>query len=212
MTPFNELQAVAAPLLLDNIDTDKILPARYLKTLTRSGLGKALFAPMRYGPDGREDSAFILNRETYRDAKILVAKENFGCGSSREHAPWALLDFGIRCVVACSFADIFQTNCDKNGILCVQLSPDEIEALLATVSEPPQATLLISLPDQSIRRSNGVLVHFEIDPTRKRKLLEGADEIAASLTFQDHITLYEDQRRTKTPWLKDIVLHTKVPV
>lgn len=206
MTPFNELQAVAAPLPLDNIDTDKILPARYLKTLTRSGLGKALFAPMRYGPDGREDPAFVLNRETYRDAKILVAKENFGCGSSREHAPWALLDFGIRCVVACSFADIFQSNCDKNGILCVQLAPDDIETLLATVSESPQATLQISLPDQSIRRSDGVLVHFEIDPTRKRKLLEGADEIAVSLTLQDHITLYEDQRRTKTPWLKDIVL------
>lgn len=211
MTPFDDLMAIAAPLPLDNVDTDKILPARYLKTLTRSGLGKALFAAMRYDADGGEDSTFVLNRPPYRNAQVLVANENFGCGSSREHAPWALLDFGIRCVIAVSFADIFQTNCDKNGILAIQLGQGEIDALLLLVARPDQAVLQISLTNQSILTAEGVTLHFEIDSVRKGKLLEGADEIAASLLFEDRITLFEDRRRTAEPWIGDIPLDVSLP-
>src|SRR5579871_3236073 len=163
MEKFTLLEGVAAPLKLVNVDTDKIIPKQYLKTIERTGLGKGLFAEMRYREDGSENPDFVLNQPAYRNAKILVAEDNFGCGSSREHAPWALLDFGIRCVISTSFADIFYNNCFKNGILPIVVSPEDLEKLLDDARRGANATVSIDLEKQEIRGPDGGTVHFDVD-------------------------------------------------
>ncbi len=196
---FTTLRGIAAPIRQANIDTDKILAGQYLKTISRAGLGDKLFAAMRYSADGSENEVFVLNRVPWRNAQIIVALENFGCGSSREHAPWALLDFGIRCVIAPSFADIFYSNCFKNGILPITLPRDAVEALLDDASDPTSAELLIDLPHQSVGRSNGETFEFEITAERKSALLEGRDEIAASLLKARDIDNWEARRTVLSP-------------
>jgi len=177
MDKFTVLEGVAAPLKVVNVDTDMIIPKQYLKTIKRTGLGKALFSEQRYREDGSENPDFVLNKPAYRNAKILVAGDNFGCGSSREHAPWALLDFGIRCVISTSFADIFYNNCFKNGILPIKVKPDELEKLFEDAERGANATLTIDLEKQEIRGPDGGTITFEIDPFRKHCLLNGLDDI-----------------------------------
>src|SRR5438552_4926724 len=184
MQKFTVLTGVAAPLPMINVDTDKIIPKQHLKTIARTGLGKALFDELRYREDGSENPDFVLNKPAYRQAKILVAGENFGCGSSREHAPWALLDFGIRCVIAPSFADIFYNNCFKNGILPIQVSPQDLEKLFDDAERGANATLSIDLEKQEIRGPDGGMFRFEIEPHRKHALLNGLDEIGLTLRKQ----------------------------
>ena len=196
MIPFTTLTGTAAPLLRANVDTDLIIPKQFLTTLVRSGLGRHLFHELRFDPEGREVPGFLLNREPYRKATILLSGPNFGCGSSREHAPWALLDFGIRCVIAPSFADIFFNNCFANGILPVTL-PKEAIALLAAVEGP----LTVDLPAQSVR-GGGLAFTFEIEPARKAALLEGMDEIKRSEASLAEIEAYETRRRIEAPWLE----------
>jgi 3-isopropylmalate/(R)-2-methylmalate dehydratase small subunit len=188
---FERVTATAAPLLIANVDTDKVVPARFLKTISRDGLGNALFHSMRFDGDGRERPDFVLNRVPWRDARILIARDNFGCGSSREHAPWALADFGFRCLIAPSFADIFYNNCLKNGILPITLDGTLVEMLLADVMLPERATLAVDLPEQTIRCWDGSFIHFEIAPEHKRALLLGLDDIAETLALADAITAYE---------------------
>ena len=175
MQKFEVLNGVAAPMNIVNIDTDMIIPKQFLKTIKRTGLGKSLFYEMRFTQDGQEQPDFVLNKPAYRKAEILVAGDNFGCGSSREHAPWALLDFGIRCVISTSFADIFYNNCFKNGILPIKVSPDDLKKLLDDASRGSNATLTIDLPNQEIRGPDGGKVKFEIDAFRKHCLLNGLD-------------------------------------
>jgi 3-isopropylmalate/(R)-2-methylmalate dehydratase small subunit len=201
MQPFTTLTGIAAPLPIPNVDTDKIIPARFLKTIKRSGLGKNLFDAMRYRADGSEDPDFILNREPYRRAEILVAGPNFGCGSSREHAPWALLDFGIRCVIAPGFADIFYNNCFKNGILPIKLPPAICDALMEDAKLGANARLMIDLERQVVVRPNGEEIRFEIDPFRKHCLLHGLDDIGQTLAHAAKIDAYEAKRRAAEPWL-----------
>ena len=196
MHSFETLSGIAAPLPLDNVDTDKILAGRFLKTVTREGLGKALFHTMRFDDDGNERPGFILNREPWRHAGILVACDNFGCGSSREHAPWALLDFGFRCVVAKSFADIFFNNCFKNGILPIALAADTVELLLTEAANPETAMLKVDLPAQTITRTNGQVIGFDVAPEQKRTLLLGLDAIAETLTLVNAIATYEDTNKS----------------
>ena len=193
MTPFVQLTAIAAPLPLANVDTDKILPARFLKTITRRGLGSALFAVHR------EDPAFILNRSPWDKAQILLARDNFGCGSSREHAPWALLDFGIRCVIAPSFADIFINNCYKNGILPIVLTHDDVESLLSHVANPATACLSVDLPTQTVVAWKGKTYRFDVNEKHKQDMLLGLDEIARSLELEVAVQKYEAANRQ--PWL-----------
>src|ERR1700731_4500526 len=181
MEKFTTLTGVAAPLPIHNLDTDKIFPAIYLKTIKRTGLAQWLFQAIRFRPDGSENPDFVLNQAPYRQAKILVGAENFGCGSSREHAPWALLDFGIRCVIAPSFADIFYNNCFKNGILPVTLPQAEIDKLIDDASRGANATITVDLAAQEIRGPDGGIIHFDIDPFRKRCLMEGLDDIGLTL-------------------------------
>ncbi|MFQ3623195.1 MAG: 3-isopropylmalate dehydratase small subunit [Acetobacteraceae bacterium] len=200
MQPFTTLTAIAAPLPLPNIDTDKIIPARFLKTIRRSGLGANLFDAMRYRADGSEDPDFVLNREPYRRAGILIAGPNFGCGSSREHAPWALLDFGIRCVIAPGFADIFHNNCFKNGILPIRLPQETCDALTEDASLGANARLTVDLERQVVVRPNGEEIHFDIDPFRKHCLLNGLDDIGQTLVHADRIDAYEAKRRAAEPW------------
>jgi 3-isopropylmalate/(R)-2-methylmalate dehydratase small subunit len=197
MKTFERLTAIAAPLPMAHVDTDKILPARFMKTISRSGLADGLFAALREDPD------FVLNRAPWSGAGILVALDNFGCGSSREHAPWALLDFGIRCIVAPSFADIFRNNCIKNGILPALLSHADVESLLGQVSQPGNAQLDIDLPLQSIRCADGSLLHFDIDAAHKQALLEGIDEIDRTLQREADIAAFEALHRQRYPWLDD---------
>jgi 3-isopropylmalate/(R)-2-methylmalate dehydratase small subunit len=202
MQPFTKLTGVAAPLPMVNVDTDKIIPARWLKTIQRTGLGVALFETLRYHDDGREREDFILNRHPYRDAKILIAGENFGCGSSREHAPWALLDFGISCVIAPSFADIFFNNSAKNGKLLVTLPHEQVEMLMREAHEAEDPTFTIDLEAQTIRRPLGnEVLTFEIDPFRKHCLLNGLDDIGLTLEKDHHIDRFEAERRQRHPWL-----------
>ena len=201
MQKFDKLSGVAAPLNILNIDTDMIIPKQFLKTIKRSGLGVNLFSEMRYTDDGSEDPDFVLNKSSYRSAEILVAGDNFGCGSSREHAPWALLDFGIRCVISTSFADIFYNNCFKNGILPIKVSADERDALLADAADPENPELNIDLVSQSISRPNGVEISFEIDPFRKQCLLDGLDDIGLTMEKQTSISQFEAARKTDMPWL-----------
>jgi 3-isopropylmalate/(R)-2-methylmalate dehydratase small subunit len=201
MQKFDQLTGVAAPLDILNIDTDMIIPKQFLKTIKRSGLGKNLFDEMRYDRDGSEMADFVLNLAPYRQAEILVAGDNFGCGSSREHAPWALLDFGIRCVISTSFADIFYNNCFKNGILPIVVSPDERDALLADAADTENPELSIDLVAQTIRRPNGVTISFEVDAFRKKCLLEGLDDIGLTMEKSGSIDDFEANRTQQQPWL-----------
>ncbi|MDA7598679.1 3-isopropylmalate dehydratase small subunit [Alphaproteobacteria bacterium] len=201
MQKFDQLTGIAAPLNILNIDTDMIIPKQFLKTIKRSGLGKNLFDEMRFTLDGTEISDFVLNKAPYRDSQILVSGDNFGCGSSREHAPWALLDFGIRCVISTSFADIFYNNCFKNGILPIVVSPDERDALMADAADTENPELSIDLVSQTIKRPNGVTISFEVDAFRKKCLLEGLDDIGLTFEKSDSIDSYETKRQDTQPWL-----------
>ena len=201
MQKFDKLEGVAAPMDIINIDTDMIIPKQFLKTIKRSGLGKSLFFEMRYTNDGDENAEFILNKQAYRSAQILVAGDNFGCGSSREHAPWALLDYGIRCVISTSFADIFYNNCFKNGILPIKVTPEQRDALLADAADIENPELKIDLNLQKILRPNGATISFEIDPFRKECLLNGLDDIGLTLEKSEMIRSYEQKRSSSLPWL-----------
>jgi 3-isopropylmalate/(R)-2-methylmalate dehydratase small subunit len=206
MQPFTELTAIAAPLPLANVDTDKIIPARFLKTIKRSGLGKSLFAGLRYDDEGKERPEFVLNREPFRGAEILVAHENFGCGSSREHAPWALLDFGIRCVIAPSFADIFHGNCFKNGILPVVLPRSVCDTLMEDARLGANARITVDLGRQIVVRPSGEEIPFSIDPFRRHMLLHGLDEIGQTMQRTAAIDTYEAARTSAKPWLPSIAV------
>ena len=201
MQPFTTLTGIAAPLPMINVDTDMIIPKQFLKTIARTGLGKSLFFEMRYDDAGAEIPNFVLNRPAFRNASILVAGENFGCGSSREHAPWALLDFGIRCVIAPSFADIFYSNSFKNGILLITLPQEQIDALMAQAERGANARFTIDLPEQVIETPDGARISFEIDSFRKQCLLGGLDDIGLTLQKADRIKAFEDRHRAEQPWL-----------
>src|SRR5215210_2062469 len=201
MDKFTVLESVAAPLRIINIDTDMIIPKQYLKTIKRTGLGTGLFSEMRYLEDGTENPDFVLNQPAYRNAKILVAGANFGCGSSREHAPWALLDFGISCIIAPSFADIFFNNCFKNGLLPIALPQEVVDQLMDDASKGANAVLTIDLESQTITRPDGEKVHFDVDPFRKHCLLNGLDDIGLTEQKEADITAYEQQTRAQRPWL-----------
>ena len=201
MQKFDQLTGIAAPLNILNIDTDMIIPKQFLKTIKRSGLGANLFDEMRFTPEGAEIPEFVLNNAPYRDAGIIVAGDNFGCGSSREHAPWALLDFGVRCVISTSFADIFYNNCFKNGILPIVVSADERDALMADAADTENPELSIDLVTQTIRRPNGVTISFEVDAFRKKCLLEGLDDIGLTMEKNASIDGFESARQTSQPWL-----------
>ncbi len=201
MDKFNMLTGVAAPLEIMNVDTDMIIPKQYLKTIERTGLGKGLFSEMRYNEDGSENPDFVLNKPAYRKAQILVAEDNFGCGSSREHAPWALLDFGIRCVISTSFADIFYNNCFKNGILPIVVSNEDLAKLMDDAQRGANATLTIDLPAQEIRGPDGGTVKFDLDPFRKHCLLEGLDDIGLTMVKASAIDAYEAKARAEHAWL-----------
>jgi 3-isopropylmalate/(R)-2-methylmalate dehydratase small subunit len=200
MEKFTTLTGVAAPLPMINIDTDAIIPKQFLKTIKRTGLGKYLFYELRYDEQGKEKPDFVLNKPAYRSAQILVTGENFGCGSSREHAPWALADFGIRCVIATSFADIFHNNCFENGILPIKVSPSDLEKLLDDAKRGANATLTVDLEKQEIRGPDGGFVRFEIDPFRRRCLLEGLDNIGQTLQKAVAIDDYERRAQSARPW------------
>ncbi len=201
MQKFDKLTGIAAPLDILNIDTDMIIPKQFLKTIKRSGLGVSLFHEMRYENDGAELPDFVLNKAPWRAAEILVAGDNFGCGSSREHAPWALLDFGIRCVISTSFADIFYNNCFKNGILPIKVSADERDALLADAADAENPELAIDLVAQTISRPNGATISFELDPFRRQCLLDGLDDIGLTMEKGEAITDFEAERKQSHPWL-----------
>ena len=200
MEKFNKLTAVAAPMPIINIDTDMIIPKDYLKTIKRTGLGTGLFAEMRYHEDGTDNAEFVLNKPAYSKAQILVAGDNFGCGSSREHAPWALLDFGIRCVISTSFADIFYNNCFKNGILPIVVSHDELDKLMDDAERGSNSTLSVDLETQTISGPDGGTITFDIDQTRKERLLEGIDDIGETLGKADDITAFESRNAESRPW------------
>ncbi|MBM3509730.1 MAG: 3-isopropylmalate dehydratase small subunit [Alphaproteobacteria bacterium] len=201
MQKFSTLRAVAAPLPMVNVDTDRIIPKQFLKTIKRTGLGRALFFEMRFDAQGKERPEFVLNREPYRKAQILIAGENFGCGSSREHAPWALLDFGIRCVIAPSFADIFFNNCFKNGILPIVQPKAVVEKLLDAAGRGANAIVTVDLEKQEITGPDGGRVTFEVDPFRKHCLLNGLDDIGLTLEKEAKIAAFESKQRREQPWL-----------
>jgi 3-isopropylmalate/(R)-2-methylmalate dehydratase small subunit len=201
MDKFTVLTGVAAPLPMINVDTDMIIPKQFLKTIKRTGLGKNLFDEMRYTQDGKEVPDFVLNKAAYRSASILVSGANFGCGSSREHAPWAILDFGIRCVIAPSFADIFYNNCFKNGILPIKLPQEQVDKLMDDANRGANAVVTVDLNKQVITGPDGGSISFEIDPFRKHCLLNGLDDIGLTLQRDAHIASFEDKRRVSYPWL-----------
>ncbi|MHA1564074.1 MAG: 3-isopropylmalate dehydratase small subunit [Alphaproteobacteria bacterium] len=201
MDKFSILKGVAAPLPMVNVDTDKIIPKQFLKTIKRTGLSEGLFYEMRYDEAGNKIDGFVLDTAPYDQAQILIGGENFGCGSSREHAPWALLDFGIRCVIAPSFADIFYNNSFKNGILPIKLPQSDVDALMADAQDRENPELTIDLAAQEIRRPNGAVIRFELDPFRKECLLDGLDDIALTLQRESSIDDYEAKHRLATPWL-----------
>lgn len=201
MQKFTALTGVAAPLPMINVDTDMIIPKQYLKTIQRTGLSKGLFAEMRFSEDGSEKPDFVLNQRAYRNAQILVTGDNFGCGSSREHAPWALLDFGIRCVIAPSFADIFYNNCFKNGILPIALPQSEVDKLMDDASRGANAIISIDLEKQEITGPDGGRINFDIDPFRKHCLLNGLDDIGLTLEKGAAIDTYEAKACESRPWL-----------
>jgi len=198
---FTQLTGVAAPMPMRNIDTDMIIPKQYLKTIKRTGLGKNLFDEMRYTLDGKENPNFVLNKPQYRTAKIIVAGDNFGCGSSREHAPWALLDFGIRCVISTSFADIFYNNCFKNGILPIKLPQEDLDKLMDDAERGANAVISIDLEKQEIRGPDGGVVTFEIDPHLKHNLLQGLDDIGLTQQKAKSIDSFEEHRKLAEPWI-----------
>lgn len=200
MDKFVKLTGVAAPLPVVNIDTDMIIPKDYLKTIKRTGLGKGLFAEARYNEDGSVNESFVLNKPAYQNATILVAGDNFGCGSSREHAPWALLDFGIRCVISTSFADIFYNNCFKNGILPIVVSQDELDKLMDDASRGSNAILTVDLEAQEITGPDGGRIGFEIDAFRRHCLLNGLDDIGLTLEKATAIDSFEKQNASSRPW------------
>ena len=200
MLKFTKLTSVAAPLPIINIDTDMIIPKDYLKTIQRTGLGRGLFSEMRYHEDGSENPDFVLNLPQYRKAQILVAGDNFGCGSSREHAPWALADFGIRCVISTSFADIFYNNCFKNGMLPAIVSAEDLEKLMDDARRGANAVLSVDLESQTITGPDGGSVSFEIDPSRKYRLLNGIDDIGETLQKADRIEAFEAKLAETRPW------------
>jgi len=200
MDKFTQLTGVAAPLDMINIDTDMVIPKQYLTTVKRTGLGKGLFHEMRYNADGSDNPDFVLNKPAYKDAAILVAGENFGCGSSREHAPWALLDFGIRCVIAPSFADIFYNNCFKNGILPITLPPDDMAKIMEDAERGANATVTIDLESQTITGPDGGEITFDVDEFKKHCLLNGLDEIGLTLQKEDKLKAFEEKRKAQ-PWL-----------
>jgi 3-isopropylmalate/(R)-2-methylmalate dehydratase small subunit len=200
MQKFETLTGVAAPIEIDNVDTDMIIPKQYLKTIKRTGLGAGLFAEMRYLDDGSPNPDFVLNKPAYKNVKILVAGDNFGCGSSREHAPWALLDYGIRCVISTDFADIFYNNCFKNGILPIKVAAEDLPKLMDDARRGANATLTIDLPAQEIRGPDGGMVKFEIDPFRKHRLLEGLDDIGLTLVEAPSIDAFEKKSAAARPW------------
>ncbi|BDW94653.1 MULTISPECIES: 3-isopropylmalate dehydratase small subunit [Thalassospira] len=201
MEKFTKLTGVAAPLPMINVDTDMIIPKQFLKTIKRSGLGKNLFDEMRYDDNGNEIPDFVLNKPAYRNAKILVSGDNFGCGSSREHAPWSLLDFGIRCVIAPSFADIFYNNCFKNGILPIRLPQEDVDKLMADAERGANATVTVDLENQEITGPDGGCIKFEVEEFRKHCLLNGLDDIGLTLQKADAINDFEAKRAASQPWL-----------
>ena len=201
MEKFTKLTGVAAPLPVVNVDTDMIIPKDYLKTIKRTGLGTGLFAEARYLEDGSPNLDFVLNKPAYQNAKILVAGDNFGCGSSREHAPWALLDFGIRCVISTSFADIFYNNCFKNGILPIVVSQDDLDKLMDDASRGSNAVLTVDLEAQQISGPDGGTITFDIDPARKHIMLEGLDDIATTMKSDGAIASFENKMQAERPWL-----------
>ncbi|MEI6559323.1 MAG: 3-isopropylmalate dehydratase small subunit [Rhodospirillaceae bacterium] len=201
MQKFTKLRGVAAPLSLINVDTDMIIPKQFLKTIKRTGLGRNLFDEMRYRADGSESPDFVLNRPAYRTASILVTGENFGCGSSREHAPWALLDFGIRCVIAPSFADIFYNNCFKNGILPITLPREKVDLLMADAERGANAIVTVDLEQQVITGPDGGTINFSIDPFRRHCLLNGLDDIGLTLQQAGAINAFETKQMAGQPWL-----------
>lgn len=203
MRAFTTLTGIAAPMPLANVDTDKIIPGRFLKTIQRTGLGKHLFANMRYEDDGSEKPDFVLNQEPYRQAEILIAYENFGCGSSREHAPWALLDFGIRCVIAPDFADIFHNNSFKNGVLPVKLPREICEQLMEDARLGANSRITVDLERQVVVRPNGEEIPFTIDPFRRHLLLNGLDDIGQTMQHAPSIDGFEAKQRAAQPWLYD---------
>jgi len=206
MEKFTTLEGVAAPLKVINVDTDMIIPKQYLKTIKRTGLGKGLFSEKRYRDDGSENPDFVLNKPAYRNAKILVADDNFGCGSSREHAPWALMDFGIRCVISTSFGDIFYNNCFKNGVLPIKVSPQDLEKLFDDAERGANATLSINLEKQEIRGPDGGVVKFEIDAYRKHCLLNGLDDIGLTMVKGDKIDRFEQKAKAASEALRSTAL------
>ena len=201
MDKFTTLEGVAAPLKIINVDTDMIIPKQYLKTIKRTGLGKGLFSEQRYRDDGSENPDFILNKAAYRNAKILVAGDNFGCGSSREHAPWALADFGIRCVISTSFGDIFYNNCFKNGILPIRVTHEELDKLFDDADRGANATLTVDLEKQEIRGPDGGAIKFDIDPFRKHCLYNGLDDIGLTMQKGKSIESFESKEKAERPWL-----------
>jgi 3-isopropylmalate/(R)-2-methylmalate dehydratase small subunit len=201
MDKFTKLTGVAAPLPIVNVDTDMIIPKDYLKTIKRTGLKVGLFAEMRFNEDGSENPDFVLNKPAYREAQILVAGDNFGCGSSREHAPWALLDYGIRCVISTSFADIFYNNCFKNGILPIKVSQEELDKLMDDASRGANATLTVDLEALEIRGPDGGVINFELDEFRRHCLLNGLDDIGLTMEKAPSIDTFEKQMADNRPWL-----------
>jgi len=200
MDKFTTLTGVAAPLPMVNVDTDMIIPKQYLKTIKRTGLGTGLFSELRYLDDGSDNPDFVLNKPAYKNAPILIAGDNFGCGSSREHAPWALLDFGIRCVISTSFADIFYNNCFKNGILPIVVTQEQLDALFDDASLGANAIVTVDLASQTISGPDGGMITFEIDPFRKHCLLNGLDDIGLTQEKADKIASYEDKLAAERPW------------
>ena len=200
MQKFDKLTGVAAPLPVVNVDTDMIIPKEYLKTIKRTGLGTGLFAELRYKDDRSENEDFVLNQPAYRNAEILVAGDNFGCGSSREHAPWALLDFGIRCVISTSFADIFYNNCFKNGILPIRVTPEQLALLMDDAERGSNARLTVDLAEQTISGPDGGQISFEIDSFRKHCLINGLDDIGLTLERADKIADFEQNLAGERPW------------
>ena len=201
MEKFNTFKGISAPFNILNVDTDKIIPKQFLTTIKRTGLGKHVFDEMRYKKDGSENPNFVLNQKPYDKSNILIAGDNFGCGSSREHAPWALKDFGIKCIISTSFADIFYNNSFKNGLLPIMVTKDERDALLEDAKDKENPEIEIDLENQEIRRPNGGKIKFKIDPFRKKCLLEGLDDIGLTELHENKIKSFEESRSTKHPWL-----------
>ena len=200
MEKFDKLTSVAAPLPLINVDTDMIIPARFLKTIKRTGLGSDLFSTLRFNEDGSDREDFVLNKPAYKDAEILVAGDNFGCGSSREHAPWALMDYGIKCVIAPSFADIFFNNCSKNGMLLIKLPQEQVDKLMQDADQGANSTFTVDLEAQEITGPDGEVIKFEVDAFKKHCLLNGLDDIGLTMQKDQKINDYEERQKAAQPW------------